>query len=135
MEDCARKALRLDGKQLSKEAEEERVRKWSKAMILATTGLWTTQDRLSWYARTTKHDSEMPGPVRVTHQRSVGTVSKMCAQEIYDNATMLPVALLSLFDEQRRMYRGKQLVARVPRIVPRLSGGRTLLLRTARGSA
>ena len=31
---------------------------------------------------------------------------------------MLPVALLSLFDEQRRMHRARQIVAQVPAIVP-----------------
>ena len=105
--DCAREMIRLEtGKPLSKEAEDaenERVCKWSKGMILSTIGLWGTQERLSWYARATTHDSDMPGPVSVTHQRSDGIVIKMCSQEIYDNTTMLPVALLSLFDEKRRM--------------------------------
>ncbi len=109
------------GKPLSKEAEEaedDRVHKWTKGMILSTISLWGTQERLSWYARATTHDSDMPGPVTNTHQRSDGTIIKMCSQEIYENITMLPVALLCLFDEQRRMYRAKQLVARVPRIIP-----------------
>ena len=87
-------------------------------MILGTIGLWGTQERLSWHVRATEHDSDMPGPVRVSHQRSDGTMIKMCSQVIHCNTTMLPIALLCLFDEQRRMYRAKQLVAQVPRIVP-----------------
>ena len=59
----------------------------------------------------------MPGPVRVTSLRPDGTL-KMCATELHDNRTMLPVALLCLFDEQSRMHRARQLVAKVPQIVP-----------------
>ena len=122
LHDCTRSMVRLTaGKPIDKaaqEAEDDQVQAWAKTMILATIGLWGTQERLSWYARATTHDSDMPGPVRVTHQRSDGTMIKMCNQVIYHNTTMLPIALLCLFDEQRRMYRAKQLVARVPRIVP-----------------
>ena len=60
----------------------------------------------------------MPGPVRVTSFRPDGTTIKMCATELHDNRTMLPVALLCLFDEQRRMHKARQLVAKVPKIVP-----------------
>ena len=60
----------------------------------------------------------MPGPVRVTSFRHDGAVMKMCATQLHDNRTMLPVALLALFDEQRRMHRARQLVAQVPAIVP-----------------
>ena len=120
--DCVREMVRLGaGPPIDKKAEDvenDRVSKWAKGMVLSTIGLWSTQERLSWYARATTHDSDMPGPVAVTHQRSDGVVIKMCKQHVYDNTTMLPVALLSLFDEQRRMYRAKQLVARVPQIVP-----------------
>ena len=88
-----------------------------KTMILATIGLWTKSERLAWYARHTSHDGDMPGPVRVTSFRPDGTL-KMCATELHDNRTMLPVALLCLFDEQRRMHRARQLVAKIPQIVP-----------------
>ncbi len=60
----------------------------------------------------------MPGPVAVTTFRSDGTMIKMCSTEIHDNRTMLPVALLCLFDEQLRMHQARQLVASVPQIVP-----------------
>ena len=60
----------------------------------------------------------MPGLVRVTSFRPDGSTTKMCATTLHDNRTMLPVALLSLFDEQRRMHEARQLVARVPAIVP-----------------
>ena len=42
----------------------------------------------------------------------------MCSTQIHDNCTLLPIALLCLFDEQLRMHEARQLVARVPRIVP-----------------
>ena len=89
-----------------------------KAMILATIGLWGKQERLSFYARRTDNEADMPGPVRFKHFRADGETTMMCASELYDNRTMLPVALLTLFDEQRHMHRARQLVARVPRIVP-----------------
>ncbi len=89
----------------------------SKRMILATICLWTKQERLSWYARRTDHEGDMPGPVRVKSFRPDGTIM-MCATQLYDNRTMLPVALLCLFDEQRRMHQARRLVAQVPAIVP-----------------
>ena len=60
----------------------------------------------------------MPGPVRVTSFRPEGSMLKMCATTLHDNRTMLPVALLSLFDEQVHMHRARHLVAQVPAIVP-----------------
>ena len=86
----------------------------AKEMILATIGLWTKQERLAWHARQTSYDSDMPGPVLVTSFRPDGSTIKMCATELHDNRTMLPMALLCLFDEQRRMHRARQLVAKVP---------------------
>ena len=54
----------------------------------------------------------------VTTFRPDGSMMKMCATTLHDNRTMLPVALLSLFDEQRRMHKARQRVAQVPAIVP-----------------
>ena len=88
-----------------------------KKMILATIGLWNKQERLSWYARRTDCEADMPGPVSVKSFQQDGTIM-MCATELYDNRTMLPVSLLCLFDEQRHMHKARQLVARVPRIEP-----------------
>ena len=90
----------------------------AKEMILSSIGLWTKQERLAWHARQTSHDSDMPGPVLVTSFCPDGSAIKMCTTELHDNRTMLPVALLCLFDEQRRMHRARQLVAKVPQIVP-----------------
>ena len=39
------------------------------------------------------------------------------SQEVWDNRTMLPFALLPLFDEQRQVHKARLLVARVPRII------------------
>ena len=89
----------------------------NKKMILATIGLWNKQERLSWYARRTDCEDDMPGPVRVKSFRQDGTIM-MCASELYCNRTMLPVSLLCLFDEQRHMHRARRLVAQVPRLVP-----------------
>ena len=71
------------------------------------------QKTLNTYRRLTT----TPGPVKVTSFHPDGTL-KMCATELHDNRTMLPVALLCLFDEQRRMHRARQLVAKIPQIVP-----------------
>ena len=91
---------------------------FAKTIILASIGDWTKQKRLARHARRTTHDADMPGPVRVTSFRPDGSTIKMCATELHDNRTMLPVALLCLFDEQRRMHLARQLVAKVPQIVP-----------------
>ena len=90
----------------------------SKKLILATIGLWTKQERLAWTVRRTSHNDDMPGPVRMTSFRPDGSVLKYCATTLHHDRTMLPVALLSLFDEARRMHRARQLVAQVPAIVP-----------------
>ena len=87
-------------------------------MILAAIGLWTKQERLAWHARRTSHDADLPGPVRVTSFRPDSSTVKMCATELHDNRSMLPISLLCLFDEQRRMHLACQLVAKVPQIVP-----------------
>ena len=88
-----------------------------KLMILSTIGLWTIQTRTKWFARRTDCEDDMPGPVTVKTFREDGTVM-MCPTELQDNRTMLPFSLLCLFDEQRRMHKARQLVARVPRIIP-----------------
>ena len=70
------------GKLLNKsaqDAEDDQVQAWAKTLSLSTIGLWGTQERLSWYARATTHDSDMLGPVRVSHQRSDGMLIKMCS--------------------------------------------------------
>ena len=89
-----------------------------KKLILSTIGLWSKQEHVAWTVRRTSHDADMPGPVRVTSFRPDGSTLKMCATTLHDNRTMLPVALLSLFDEQVHMHRARQLVAKVPAIVP-----------------
>ena len=89
-----------------------------KMMILATIGLWNRQKQYSYFARTTNCEEDMPGPVCVKHFKEDGSTVMMCRSEVFHNRTMLPVSLLCLFDEQRRMYRARQLVARVPAIVP-----------------
>ena len=86
-------------------------------MILATIGIWNKQERWTYYARTTDREEDMPGPVTIKHFKADCTVM-MCQSKLHDNRTMLPVSLLCLFDEQRRMYRARQLVAKVPKIVP-----------------
>ena len=86
-------------------------------MILGMIGLWNKQERLKWFARKTDCEGDMPGPVRVKTFREDGT-TMMCATELHDNRTMLPVSLLCLFDEQRRMHTARQLVAKVPKIIP-----------------
>ena len=88
-----------------------------KKMILATIGIWNKQERFTYYARTTDREEDMPGPVTIKHFRPDCTIM-MCQSRLHDNRTMLPVSLLCLFDEQRRMHRARQLVARVPKIVP-----------------
>ena len=88
-----------------------------KKMILSTIGIWNKQERYTYYARKTDREEDMPGPVTIKHFRPDCTIM-MCQSRLHDNRTMLPVSLLCLFDEQRRMYRARQLVARVPRIVP-----------------
>ena len=60
----------------------------------------------------------MRGPVRLTRFCPDGTTLKMCSTRLHSDRTMLPVALLSLFDEQRRMHPARQIVAQVPAIVP-----------------
>ena len=90
----------------------------AKNMILSTIGLWTKQERLAWHAKRTSYESNLPGQVLVTSFRPDGSTIQMCATELHDNRTMLPVALLCLFDEQRRTHRARQLVAKVPQIVP-----------------
>ncbi len=70
----------------------------AKKLILSTIGLWSKQERVAWTVRRTSHDADMPGPVRVTSFRPDGSMLKMCATTLHDNRTMLPVALLSLFD-------------------------------------
>ena len=88
-----------------------------KKMILATIGLWNKQERRSWYVRKTDCEQDMPGPVVVKTFRQDGT-SMMCSTILHDNVTMLPISLLCLFDEARRMHKARQLVARVPGIIP-----------------
>ncbi len=88
-----------------------------KKMILSTIGIWNKQERYTYLARTTDREEDMPGPVTIKHYKSDCTVM-MCQSRLHDNRTMLPVSLLCLFDEQRRMYRARQLVARVPKIIP-----------------
>ena len=88
-----------------------------KKMILATLGIWNTQERYAYYARTTDREEDMPGPVTTKHYKEDCTIM-MCQSRLHDNRTMLPVSLLCLFDEQRRMYRARQMVAKVPKIVP-----------------
>ena len=80
-------------------------------------GLWTKQDRVALTVRRTTHDDDMPGPVRMTSFRPDGSTLKYCSTALHHDRTMLPIALLSLFDEQRRMHRARQLVAQVPAIV------------------
>ena len=53
----------------------------------------------------------------MTSFRPDGAMLKMCATTLHHDRTMLPVALLSLFEEARRMHRARQIVAQVPAIV------------------
>ena len=96
----------------------EKEKKAAKTMILATIGLWNRREHMSWTVRRTTHDDDMPGPVLFTTFRSDGSTLKLCATELHDNRTLLPIALLSLFDEQIHMHRARQIVAQVPAIVP-----------------
>ncbi len=107
---------RICGDDGTKETEKEK--KTAKTMILATIGLWNRREHKSWTVRRTTHDDDMPGPVLLTTFRPDGSTLKLCATELHDNRTLLPVALLSLFDEQIHMHRARQIVARVPAIVP-----------------
>lgn len=88
-----------------------------KKMILSAIGIWNKQERYTYCARTTDREEDLPGPVTIKHYKADCTIM-MCQSRLHDNRTMLPVSLLCLFDEQRRMYRARQLVAKVPKIVP-----------------
>ena len=87
-----------------------------KLMILACIGLWSKQRRTQWYGRMTEHESDMPGPVTLKSFSEEGTMM-YCSSEIWCNKTMLPFALLPLFDEQRQMHKARLLAARIPGII------------------
>jgi len=89
----------------------------NKQLILATIGLWTKQESYQYYARRTDCEGDIPGPVTVKTFRHDGTIM-MTQTEMWDNITCLPFALLPLFDEQRYMYRARQIVAMVPEVRP-----------------
>ena len=109
----------------------------SKKLILSTIGLWTKQERVAYTVRRTSHDDDMPGPVLMTSFRPDGTELKYCSTALLHDRTMLPVALLSLFDEARRMHRARQLVAQVPAISGQnlARAGRKRAIRTGLGES
>ena len=88
-----------------------------KEMILATIGLWSKQTRTKFHARRTDCEDDLPGPVTVKTFRQDGTIM-YTETDVWHNVTCLPFALLPLFDEQRHMYRARQLVAKVPKLIP-----------------
>ena len=89
----------------------------SKRIVLATIGLWTVQERLAWSVHCTTQDADCPGPVTKTRYMPDGSQYKMCCTVLHSDTTMLPIGLLSLFDELRRVYRARQIVAQVPAVV------------------
>ena len=87
----------------------------AKLMRLAAIGLWNDQERVKLTAVRTENQEDVAGPVRL---KKFSEKSTLCfhSTEMFDNRTMLPIALQTLFAEQVHMDRAAKLIERIPAI-------------------
>ena len=89
----------------------------AKLMRLAVIGMWNSQRRERLTAFRTENEQDVHGPVRM---KQISEKNTLCFHStvLYDNRTMLPTALQTLFSEQIHMDRAARLIERIPAIIP-----------------
>ena len=86
-------------------------------MLLATIGMWNSQERERLKAFRTENEQDVNGAVRMTRVSEFETL-RFTSTQLLDNRTMLPILLQPNFAEQVHMAKAARLLDRLPCILP-----------------